>query len=87
MDLHRLVVSGYRCCIYPGDEYSALHCCVLCMFEQIVSVKEIRRILSNAEVQQLPLPELRSCSKILEHHHIRQVRLELLHLSSTQVSQ
>lgn len=40
---------------------------------QIVSVKEIRRILSNAEVQRLPLPELRSCSKILENHHIRQV--------------
>jgi len=41
---------------------------------QIVSVKEIRRILSNAEVQRLPLPELRSCSKILENHHIQQVQ-------------
>jgi len=46
-----------------------LYCCVC----QIVSAKEIRRILSHAEVQRLPLPELRSCSKILENHHIRQV--------------
>jgi len=55
----------------PSHGLATAACVAVCC--QIVSAKEIRRILSNAEVQRLPLPELRSCSKILENHHIQQV--------------